>query len=121
MAPAACSLNREVIGSTAHYRIAGNFEGSCAWELCARIERDPLNELVLDFSQVADFVDHGIAVLANALLALPGKSVELRGLRQHQERLFKYFGVDAEPREQAIELASALEAASIVKIRRGAA
>jgi hypothetical protein len=119
---AACSLNREVIGSTAIYRIAGSFEGSCAWELCGRIEREPLSALVLDFSQVGDFVDYGIAVLANALLSMPQRTVELRGLRQHQERLFRYFGVDAAPRSEEIELSPAIEAAlHPVKLRRGAA
>ena len=119
---AACSLNREVIGSTAVYRIAGSFEGSCAWELCSRIEREPLRDLVLDFSQVGNFVDYGIAVLSNALLAMPQRTVELRGLRQHQERVFKCFGIEAEPRAEEVELSPAIEAAlGAVKLRRGAA
>jgi hypothetical protein len=124
--PAACSLNREVTGSTALYRLAGKFEGPSAFELVARIERDPLSEMVLDFSQVGDFVDYGIAVLANSLLALPHKTVEFRGLRQHQSRLFKYFGVNAEPLHHELDLAPPLEevlspAAIAAKIRRGAA
>jgi hypothetical protein len=121
---AACSLNREVTGSTALYRIAGKFEGSCAFELAGRIEKDPLGEIVLDFSQVGDFVDYGIAVLANSLLGLPRKTFEFRGLRQHQARLFKYFGVNAEPVHHEIELAPALEDAlnpAAAKARRGAA
>jgi len=89
-----CSLEREVVGSTAFYRISGRFEGACAWDLSKRLEKEPLGELVLDFSQVSDFVDYGIAVMANALLALRHKTVHLMGVRQHQLRLFKYFGVD---------------------------
>jgi hypothetical protein len=120
---AACSIHREVQGSTALYRIAGRFEGSCAFELAARIQRDPLQELVLDFSQVGDFVDYGVAALANALLGLPGKSFELRGLRQHQERLFKYFGVDSGERAETIDLTPALDEALGIssKSHRGAA
>ena len=36
------------------------------------------------------------AVLSNALLSIPQKTVHLEGLRQHQLRLFRYFGVDAD-------------------------
>jgi hypothetical protein len=89
----ACSLEREVNGSTAFYRISGKFEGSCAWDLCGLLEREPLAEVVLDFSQASEFVDYGVAVIAGALVG-SRKRIELRGLRQHQERLFRYFGVD---------------------------
>ena len=91
-----CNIEREVIGSTARYTIAGKFEASCAWELASRIDNEPLFELTLDFSRCGDFVDHGVAVLSHALLSAPGKRVHLQGLRQHQLRLFKYFGVDAD-------------------------
>jgi len=91
-----CRLEREVIGTTATYRISGRFEGACAWDLARRIESEPLVEVLLDFSQVDDFVDYGVAVMANALLALKLKCIHLQGLRQHQLRLFKYFGVDAD-------------------------
>ena len=89
-----CSLEREVVGSTARYSISGKFEGACAWDLSARIEKEPLQELLLDFSQCGEFVDYGIAVLAGALLSAGDKRIHLRGLRQHQLRLFKYFDVD---------------------------
>jgi hypothetical protein len=89
-----CNLEREVLGGIALYRISGRFEGACAWELSARLEREPLHHVVVDFAQVGEFVDYGIAVMANALNTLD-KQVRLRGLRQHQERLFRYFGVEA--------------------------
>jgi hypothetical protein len=105
----ACSLEREVNGATALYRISGKFEGACAWELSGRLEREPLGEVVVDFSQVSEFVDYGVAVIASALVA-SRKRIELRRLRQHQERLFRYFGVDpaelAKPRQP---VAGALE------------
>jgi hypothetical protein len=88
----ACSLEREVIGSTAFYRMTGKFEASCAWELSGRLEQEPLAEVVVDFSQVSQFVDYGVAIIAGALVG-SRKRIELRGLRQHQERLFGYFGV----------------------------
>ncbi len=89
-----CSLEREANGTTARYRICGRFEGACAWELAGRIEKETSPELTLDFSQCAEFVDYGVAVLANALLSIPEKVVHLEGLRQHHLRLFKYFGVE---------------------------
>jgi hypothetical protein len=89
----ACSLEREVIGSTAFYRMIGKFEASCAWELSRRLEQEPLGEVVVDFSQVSEFVDYGIAIIAGALVG-SRRPIEFRGLRQHQERLFGYFGVD---------------------------
>lgn len=89
-----CTLEREVNGGTALYRVSGKFEGACAWELCGRLQEEPLYGVVVDFSQVSEFVDYGIAVLSTALLAMD-KRIELRGLRQHQERLFRYFGVSA--------------------------
>ena len=93
-----CKIERELVGSVARYRIAGRFEGACAWDLARRIEQEPLAQLTLDFSQCGEFVDYGIAVLSNVLLSLPHKQVRFAGLRQHQERLFKYFGVEAEER-----------------------
>ena len=88
-----CNIEREVVGSIARYTVAGRFEGACAWDLAGRIEHEVLGEITLDFSQCNDFVDYGIAVLSSALLSIPGKRVHLDGMRQHQLRLLKYFGV----------------------------
>jgi hypothetical protein len=90
-----CILEREVNGSIALYRIAGRFECSCAWDLTSRLAKEPLSEVVMDFSRASDFVDSAVAVIANSLASSP-RRVHLRGLRQHQERLFRYFGVEAE-------------------------
>src|SRR3954451_14956644 len=90
----ACNLVREVMGTVATWRTSGRFEASCAWELAGRLQEEALPELVVDFSQVNDFVDYGVAVLSSALLSLPDKRVHLQGLRQHQLRVFKYFGID---------------------------
>ena len=52
--------------------------------------------------QASDFVDCAVGVIASTLLT-SRKRIQLRGLRQHQERLFAYFGVDPSPlgRERA--------------------
>jgi hypothetical protein len=110
-----CSLAREVNGSTALYRIAGRFEGACAWDLTARLADEPLLEVVLDFSQVTEFVDSAVAVIATSLSS-SGHRVRLRGLRQHQERLFRYFGVEPEePGTDLPHLPSELAAAAAAK------
>ncbi|HUJ26728.1 MAG TPA: hypothetical protein VLW85_11965 [Myxococcales bacterium] len=96
-----CNIEREVIGSIAWYRVGGRFEGAGAWDLAGRLESEPLGEAVVDFSQVADFSDYGIAVMANAIQGLTQKHVELRGLRLHQEHVFRCFGVDPESARRA--------------------
>jgi len=97
-----CSLEREVIGSTVLYRISGKFDGACAWELASRLDQEPLCDVVVDFGRVNEFADYGISVLASSLVPAP-RSIQLRGLRQHQDRLFRYFGVDPDgaPRTRA--------------------
>jgi hypothetical protein len=89
-----CSVMREARGNTAWFSLNGRFEGACAWDLSSLLKRELLPEIVLDFSRTTDFVDYSIAVVAAALQDLGNKSVRLRGLRQHQLRMFKYFGVD---------------------------
>ena len=92
-----CTLAREVNGGTALYRIGGRFEGACAWDLSARLDQEPLLAVAIDFSRVTEFVDSAVAVLATSLSASTHR-IRLLGLRQHQERLFRYFGVEpAEP------------------------
>jgi hypothetical protein len=91
-----CSLEREVKGNAAFYWISGKFDGSYAWELSGRLESEPFSEVVVDFSQASDFVDCAVGVIASTLLT-SRRRIQLRGLRQHQERLFAYFGVDPSP------------------------
>jgi anti-anti-sigma regulatory factor len=110
----ACTLGREVDGSTAIFRISGRFDGACAWDLASRLERDALSELVVDFSQVDQFVDYGIAVLASAIMSLPQKRIRLQDLRQHQERLFRYFGVDPQAARQRASPSLPLESLAAV-------
>src|SRR5438552_15769124 len=88
-----CSLEREVKDNAAFYWIAGKFDGSCASELSGRLEGEPFSEVVVDFSQASDFVVCDVGVIASTLLT-SRKRIQLRGLRQNQERMFAYFDVD---------------------------
>lgn len=55
--------------------------------------RERGGELVLDFSHVREFADLGVAALARGL-AGDDRRLRFRGLRQHQLRIFRYFGWD---------------------------
>jgi anti-anti-sigma regulatory factor len=77
--------------------VEGVFDGIAARRLEAVLVRGaPGRRLEIDLTQVREFSDFAIAVLANALLRC-GAFVSLRGLRLHQVRLLRYFGVDAGP------------------------
>jgi len=54
----------------------------------------------IDLTQVREFHDFGIAVLAQALTRRKAE-VTLPGLRQHQIRVLRYFGIDTAPPERA--------------------
>lgn len=77
------------------FRPTGSFDGEAAWELRRKVERIDGGEVVLDFSGVREFSDFGVAVLAHGLAQRIAR-VQLRGLRTHQTRLFRYFGVEPE-------------------------
>ena len=89
------SIAREWEGSRAVLRIGGVFDRDVAWALRERIARDPAAELLLDFSLVREFSDLGVALLAHALQASP-RHVLVRGLRQHQLRIFRYCGFNVD-------------------------
>ena len=93
---ASCRFEREVDGDRVVIRITGTFDRASAVELRERLDGEPSERVVLDFSLVRDFADLGVATLANGLAGLGGRPV-LRGLRQHQVRIFRYFGVEVEP------------------------
>ena len=80
--------------------VDGVFDGATAWELRHTLDaaRPRTSHIVLDFSRVREFYDFGVGVLAYGLAQretnLP--RVSLRGLRTHQLRMLRYFGVEAE-------------------------
>ena len=100
------SLERD--GNRVTYHLAGSFDRASAWELRARIDREPTAEVMIDFSLVRDFSDLGLAVVAHGLIA-GAKNVHFRGLRQHQLRIFQYCGVGLDELRTGT-LASASEA-----------
>lgn len=87
------SIVRELEGGLVVIRIGGVFNRASAFELRERLEREAAAEVVLDFSLVHEFADLGVAALAHGIAGLE-RRVRLRGLRAHQLRIFRYFGVD---------------------------
>jgi hypothetical protein len=75
-------------------QLEGTFDAPAAREVRARLRALPADaRVVVDFGRVGTFLDLGVAVMAPGLLEEAGR-VSVRGLRQHQHRLFRYFGVD---------------------------
>lgn len=75
-------------------RIAGTFDGTAASRLNGWLgEISSGDELVVDFSQVRDCHDFGLAAVARDL-AGRGPHLQLRGLTRHQQRMLRYFGLD---------------------------
>jgi len=97
-----CTFVTEVDGARTVIRMLGGFDRSSALSLHERVAAESGPEVVLDFSLVGEFEDLGVATLAGLLSALAGRRrISLRGLRQHQLRLFRYFGIDAIAAEPA--------------------
>jgi anti-anti-sigma regulatory factor len=90
-----CSIVRELEDGRAIIRIAGVFDRVSAFELRDRLEHEPALDVVLDFSLVREFADLGVATLAHGL-AGGERRLRLLGLRHHQLRIFRYFGVDVD-------------------------
>jgi hypothetical protein len=91
----ACSIVRDLVDGRAVIRVAGVFDRASAFELRDRLERETAIDVVLDFSLVREFADLGVATLAHGL-AGGERKLRLVGLRQHQLRIFRYFGVDVD-------------------------
>jgi anti-anti-sigma regulatory factor len=84
-------------------RVEGVFDAAAAQRLSSAIERAGGEEIRVDLTDVREFHDFGIAMLARALSGRTGVAVS--GLRQHQARLLRYFGIDAGP----VDLGSPVE------------
>jgi len=87
-----CLMQRERDGTRTVLRLSGVFDRQSALDLRDELERASSEELVVDFSLVREFADLGVATLAHGLSAGEGH-LHLRGLRTHQLRIFRYFGV----------------------------
>jgi anti-anti-sigma regulatory factor len=88
----ACHVAREERSGRVIYSLRGRLDGATAWDLCNRLQNERRSAVLVDFSQVEDFADYGVFVLAQAMSGPRGP--RHTGLRQHTLRLFEYLGVD---------------------------
>ncbi|HVI96581.1 MAG TPA: STAS domain-containing protein [Anaeromyxobacter sp.] len=98
--PGACTIEMERESGRTVFRVSGVFDRSSAAELRRRLDAEDGADVILDFSLVREFADLGVAALASELGA--GRRLRLRGLRQHQLRIFRYFGVDIDALQGAV-------------------
>ncbi len=83
-------------------RVEGILDGVTAGKIEAMLVRAKAGaRFVIDMSQVREFHDFGIAVLGHAMTRSAAR-VALRGLRHHQVRVLRYFGIDAAAVERAL-------------------
>jgi anti-anti-sigma regulatory factor len=90
-----CRIERDTEDGRTVIRLSGVFDSESACELSDRLAREHEDDVVLDFSLVREFADLGVAALARGL-ADHGRTLSLRGLRQHQLRVMRYFGIDVD-------------------------
>lgn len=75
--------------------LEGAFDVPAAKRVGGLLERArPGDAIRIDAARVSAFEDFGLAVLAQALGETRAARVALRGLRSHQLRILRYFGVD---------------------------
>jgi len=79
-------------------RITGRFDPASAVLLERELVKETGSEVVLDFGSVDALGDASVAVLSHVLRCAHARSLRLRGLRRHQERMLKYFGIDLDDR-----------------------
>ncbi len=85
----------KAVGGRTVIRVEGVFDAAAAQRLANALESADGDDVRVDLTDVREFHDFGIAMLARALSGR--HRVALSGLRQHQLRLLRYFGIDAGP------------------------
>ena len=78
-------------------RVEGTFDGEAALQLQQLLEELKAGDVELDFSKTRQFLDLAVALLTRSLHK---RRVTFRGLGEHQERMFRYFGVATSPRSE---------------------
>ncbi len=93
---------RSIRGEEVVIRMEGVFDAAAAQRLSTAIETAQAEDIRVDLTDVREFHDFGIAMLARAL---SGRShVAVSGLRHHQLRLLRYFGIDPDAAGAPVEL-----------------
>ena len=92
-------MQREATDGRVLLRITGRFDPASALLLERElVKEDETEEVVLDFGSVDELGDASVAVLSHVLRSAHSRSLRVRGLRRHHERLLRYFGVELDER-----------------------
>jgi anti-anti-sigma regulatory factor len=88
-------MQRETTDGRVLLRITGRFDPASALLLERELVKEEKNdEVVLDFASVDELGDASVAVLSHVLRTAQPRSLRVRGLRRHHERLLRYFGIE---------------------------
>lgn len=86
-------IENQLTGERIVIHADGTFDGPTAERVVRELQdAGPGLEVQVDLTQVRDFHDFGVAVLARALAKR--RLVDVRGLRTHQLRLLRYMGIE---------------------------
>jgi anti-anti-sigma regulatory factor len=91
-------MDRQASDGKVLLRITGRFDPTSAVLLERELVKETGSEVTLDFGSVDELGDASVAVLSHVLRSTHPRSLRVRGLRRHQERLLKYFGVELDDR-----------------------
>lgn len=87
-------MQRETTDGRVLLRITGRFDPASALLLERElVKEEDTGEVVLDFASVDELGDASVAVLSHVLRSSQ-RSLRVRGLRRHHERLLRYFGIE---------------------------
>lgn len=80
------------------FRLEGRFDGPAALRLGRQLIDDEAPRAILDFSHVESVDDATLPLLTVNLVLLQrrGRTIALRGLRDHQLRVLHHFGVEVD-------------------------
>jgi len=88
-------MQRETTEGRVLLRLTGRFDPASALLLERElVKEEDSDEVVLDFGSVDDLGDASVAVLSHVLRSAHSRSLRVRGLRRHHERLLRYFGIE---------------------------
>ncbi len=95
MAPA---IERWTTSGCTHVGVRGPWDVEAAQRLRAVLDQEPDGDVVLDFAQVSSFLDSYLPMLVVMVVVRsrshPRSGMRLLGLRQHQERILRHFGLE---------------------------
>ena len=87
-------MQREMLDGRVLLRLTGRFDPASALLLERElVKEEKTDEVVLDFASVDELGDASVAVLSH-VLRTQARTLRVRGLRRHHERLLRYFGVE---------------------------